>query len=133
MKTININRVIFPRRMAFIIALTAAFFCTNIGSALAQNTDGGFIGPGPALISVEQAKTKSDDTAVALRGKIVQKLGDEDYLFQDASGTITAEIDDDVWKGLHVGADDLVEIHGEIDKEWTKIEIEVWRIDKVAP
>jgi uncharacterized protein YdeI (BOF family) len=35
---------------------------------------------------------------VLLRGKIEKVLGDEKYTFADASGKITALIDDEVWR-----------------------------------
>ncbi|MFR8205759.1 MAG: NirD/YgiW/YdeI family stress tolerance protein [Alphaproteobacteria bacterium] len=40
------------------------------------------------------------------------------------------EIDDKDWRGLVVGPDDVVIIEGEVDKGWTKLEIEVDNIRK---
>ena len=72
-----------------------------------------------------------DDTRVVLRGNIVQHLGKDKYLFQDASGTIRVEIDDDKWQGQTVTPSDIVELHGEIDKDWNSVEVEVNRVVKL--
>lgn len=50
--------------------------------------------------------------------------------FEDQSGSIDIEIDDKDWRGLVVGPDDVVIIEGEVDKGWTKLEIEVDNIRK---
>lgn len=91
---------------------------------------GGFSGPGPALVTVEQAKNMKDDAHVALKGYIVQSLGDKDYLFKDDTGTITVEISNKRWEGQNVGPEDLVELHGKLDKDWSEIEVEVKRVIK---
>lgn len=100
------------------------------GTTGTNNTSGGYKGPGPALVTVEQAKTMRDDAHVALKGYIIQNLGDKDYLFKDSTGTITVEISSKRWQGLSIGPEDLVEIHGEVDKDWSEVEIEVKRIIK---
>ena len=52
--------------------------------------------------------------------------------FQDQTGTIKIEIDDEDWNGVTVGKDDVVQIQGEVDKSWTKpTKIEVDFIQKV--
>ena len=98
------SSAVFSRK--FLAALLAfAFVCSApafsqaaFSNSSGQNTAvGGFSGPGPGLLTVEQAKGMSDDSYVAVKGSIVQQLGDEKYLFKDATGTITVEIDHDVW------------------------------------
>ncbi len=107
------------------ILLTALALSSAISvsfSASAKNLGGGFTGPvdAKASTSVEEAKQLSDDSYVVLRGKIVKSVGHEKYLFEDKSGSIVIEIDDDDWKGLTVGPNDTVEIRGEVDTHWTK-------------
>ncbi|MDR2461479.1 MAG: YgiW/YdeI family stress tolerance OB fold protein [Deltaproteobacteria bacterium] len=89
---------------------------------------GGFQGPGLDVSTVEQALRMSDDSAVILRGNIIQHLGKDNYLFQDGTGSITVDIDDDKWRGVTVKPENLVEIQGEVDKDWNSIEIDVHRI-----
>ncbi|MDR1242736.1 MAG: YgiW/YdeI family stress tolerance OB fold protein [Deltaproteobacteria bacterium] len=94
-------------------------------------TGGGFSGSGVSVSTVEQALTMRDDAWVILRGNIVQHVGKDKYLFQDATGSIRVEIDHDEWGGQIVTPADLVEIKGEIDKDWNSVEVEVEHIAKV--
>lgn len=98
-----------------------------------QSGQGGYVGPGPNLVSVEQAKEMWDDSHVALRGYIVQSLGDEHYLFKDDTGTVNIEIDHDKWRGQKVEPNTLVEIQGEIDKDWGNTKIDVDYVQIVKP
>lgn len=126
--------VIFAVAAAFIFSL--AMLAPFSGSALASSqggfnkAGGGYSGPGPALVTVEQAKNMSDDAYVTLKGYIVQSLGGEKYLFKDSSGVVNVDIDHKRWQGLNVGPEDMVEIHGEVDKDWFETEIDVKRISK---
>ena len=98
------------------LALTVAFS----GAAFAkQNLGGGFTGPAASNLNVTAAEASklSDDTPVILTGKIEQSLGDEKYMFRDASGTIIVEIDNDDWRGVTVGPNDTVELQGEVDTD----------------
>jgi uncharacterized protein (TIGR00156 family) len=69
----------------------------------------------PALVSVKQALTLKDDTDIQLKGYIVKALGDEKYQFRDATGSITVDIDDDLWQGKAISAKTPVVIIGEVD------------------
>jgi uncharacterized protein (TIGR00156 family) len=95
------------------------------------NAQEGYRGPGPDIVTVEATKTLRDDYPVTLRGKIERFLGDEKYLFTDDTGSITVEIDDRLWRGFSVDQNDLVEITGEVDKEWKRVEVEARSIRKL--
>lgn len=122
------------------LALSAALalmLTLGVSSALAKGPDGGYThrnggytGPGPSINTVEQAKDMRDDTHVALRGRIIQHLGGKHYVFQDETGTINVDIDDKHWRGQNVGPNDVVEIYGEVEKDWNELEIDVDRIVK---
>jgi uncharacterized protein (TIGR00156 family) len=88
------------------------------------NAQEGFRGPGPDIVTVDVAKSLKDDYPVVLRGKIERFLGDEKYLFADETGNIIVEIDDRLWRGISIDQNDLVEITGEVDRGFTRIEIE---------
>ena len=123
----------FPALAALVLMLVL-----GAGSAMAKGpgggftgpADGGYTGPGPAMATVAEAKSMADDSHVMLRGYLVQQLGKDDYLFKDDSGTITVEIKAKEWAGQEVGPTDLVEIWGEVDKDWNSVEIEVKRLTK---
>jgi Uncharacterized conserved protein len=91
---------------------------------------GGYTGPGLAPSSVSEVRSLPDDSYVVMRGNIVRSLGGERYLFQDATGTITVEIDHELWQGQSIGHQDLVEIHGEIDRDLFSIEVEADKVVK---
>lgn len=88
-----------------------------------------FQGPGPAPVTVAEALQMKDDTAVVLNGQIEKSLGHEKYLFKDATGSVTVEIDDEDWRGLDVKPQDMVTIKGEVDKEMFSTEIDVDHIE----
>ncbi|WMJ66067.1 YgiW/YdeI family stress tolerance OB fold protein [Klebsiella variicola] len=94
---------------------------------------GGFTGPSGAVTTVANAKSLRDDTRVTLRGKITERISDDLYKFQDASGVINVDIDHKRWNGVTVGPQDTVEIQGEVDKDWNSVEIDVKQIRKIAP
>ncbi len=128
-------------RAVAVMLAAVAVMASGAGQALAENNQaggyagsgqpGGYTGPGPNFVTVEQAKSMADDAAVALKGYIVQRLGGDSYLFKDDTGSITLEISDKRWLGQQVGAEDLVEIYGEIDKDWLDLEIDVKRLTKL--
>jgi uncharacterized protein (TIGR00156 family) len=73
--------------------------------------------------------TGRDDQVARLQGRIVSFEGDERYIFEDASGRITVEIDnEDFPPGQTVSAEQRVELVGELDKGLRKTEFEVDRV-----
>ena len=93
---------------------------------------GGYTGPGPALVSVQQALSMPPDSVVSLKGNITQYLGRDDYTFADASGTVAAKIPPHAWMGQYVSASDTVELLGEIkiDRKGTGSHIRAHRVVK---
>lgn len=92
---------------------------------------GGFNGPSAGTMTVEKAKTMSDDTWVTLRGNIEQRIGGDHYTFRDASGTMNVDIDHKRWNGQTITPKDAVELQGKIDKDWNSVELDVKQITKV--
>ena len=116
------NKILSVSALALVLAysnLAFAGFKDNVPNV------GGFNGPGISVASVAEAQKMKDDAAVVLEGKIEKSLGNEEYLFSDATGSIVVEIDDDDWKGLTVTPQDLVLLKGEIEKDMFKTEIDV--------
>ncbi|MFP3091418.1 NirD/YgiW/YdeI family stress tolerance protein [Treponema sp. TIM-1] len=100
-----------------------------VGSTL--NAQDGYRGPGADTVTVEAAKNLKDDYPVTLRGKIERFLGDEKYLFSDDTGNIIIEIDNRLWRGISIDQNDTVEITGEVDRGFTRVEIEASSIKKI--
>ncbi|WP_032940772.1 YgiW/YdeI family stress tolerance OB fold protein [Citrobacter youngae] len=97
-----------------------------------QSQSGGFVGPNGSSTTVASAKSLRDDTWVTLRGNIVERISDDLYVFKDATGTVNVDIDHKRWNGVTVTPQDVVEIQGEVDKDWNSVEIDVKQISKVA-
>jgi uncharacterized protein (TIGR00156 family) len=101
----------------------------------------GFTGPGSGkngrqvqTVTVIQAKNLPDNSLVILTGSIVQSFGHEKYTFRDSTGDIIIDVERDLWAllDLSVGANDRVEIRGEIDIENHRMaEIDVKYIRKI--
>lgn len=81
--------------------------------------------------TVKQALTMKDDSNVQLKGYIVKAIGDEKYQFRDSTGTITVDIDDDLWNGKAISAKTPVVITGEVDIDYKpskRVEIDVEQV-----
>ncbi len=103
---------------------------TPVAAPTAQTT-GGFVGGKESIVTVRQVKEMRDDVNVVVKGKILQRLGDEKYLFEDGTGSITVEIDKKDWRGQTVTPDDTVKLYGEVDRGILKTEIDVDYVEKM--
>lgn len=121
---------IFCAMLTFFLMAGTALAQSPGGYAGPAKVQGGYTGPGPAIVTVKQAESMRDGARISLEGHIIQHLGGEKYMFRDKTGTIQLEIDHDNWNGQTVGPDDLVEIHGKLDKDWNSVELEVKTIRK---
>lgn len=97
----------------------------------ASNTKGGFMGGNETVVTIKQVNEMRDDVPVVVQGHIVQRMGHEKYLFEDSTGSITVEIDDDEWRGQTVVPADTVKLYGEVDRGIFKTEIDVDRVEKI--
>ena len=103
-------------RTAGLAALLAA---TASGAVLAQYAGPGARNsapPGVARTVAEVLADPRDDRPVELTGMIIRQTGRELYLFRDASGEITVEIDDEDFPA-NKPVDDKTEVkvRGEVD------------------
>ena len=121
------NFIFFLFALDLLISTLLFFYSPPV---LDDEESGVFSGPGSAVITAKQAAKLSDDTYASLCGIIIQNIENEEYLFRDDTGTITVEIDDDLWQGQSTGPEDFVEISGEVEKEWLRVEMDVDRVTK---
>lgn len=112
-------------------AQTGGFNDPNAPAPSAQVHKGGFSGAKEAIVTVKQAQDLADDAWVTLRGNIEKRVGDDDYIFRDATGTLKVEIDHKRWEGQNVTPADKVEIQGKLDKDFNSVELEVKQIRKI--
>ena len=116
------NKLIAVTSLSLIFGFSSAAYAQYNGAAAPR---GGFTGPGLSVSTVAEAVKMSDDQPVVLVGQIEQSLGDEKYLFKDATGSVTIEIDNDDWRGVNVGPSDTIEITGEVDKDFFDVKNDV--------
>jgi uncharacterized protein (TIGR00156 family) len=95
------------------------------------NPKGGFVGGKETIVTVKQVNEMRDDVPVIIQGVILQRTGDEKYLFEDNSGSIIVEIDDEDWRGQTVTPTDTVKLYGEVDRGIFKTEIDVDYVEKL--
>jgi uncharacterized protein (TIGR00156 family) len=70
-----------------------------------------------------------DDQYVVLRGNLTSRVGGEKYMFTDGSGQIRVDVDDDVFPRHRIGPETVVELHGEVEKDFMQSpEIDVDRV-----
>lgn len=75
---------------------------------------------------VSAVQNMPEDSTVYIQGYLIQNLGNEMYTFQDDSGTITVEIDEDLMDPSATTPNTLVWIAAEVNKdgEVTSLEAE---------
>ncbi|MAI90338.1 YgiW/YdeI family stress tolerance OB fold protein [Ponticaulis sp.] len=74
-----------------------------------------------------------DDAYVQLQGTINEQVGDEKYIFADATGEIRVEIDNDRFTSP-VTENSVVEIRGEVEKDFMESpEIDVESLSVITP
>jgi len=69
------------------------------------------------LSKVSAVQNMPDDSMVYIQGYIIQNLGDEMYVFQDDTGTMNIEIDDDLMAENTASPTTVVWIAAEVNKE----------------
>lgn len=99
-------RSVFLTSLAVVCAAIFSF------SANAANHDA----KNATVSKVSDVQNMADDAVVYIQGYLVQNLGDEMYVFQDDSGKINIEIDDDLLNGA-IAPDAVVWIAATVDNE----------------
>jgi len=110
-----------------ILALTTAIamICGAFSvQAASMNSDG----TDKPISHVSDVKNMPDDTMVYIQGYLIQNLGNENYTFQDDSGTLTVEIDDDLMGSNMYSPTTLVWIAAEVDKQGDIVSLEAEEI-----
>lgn len=112
--------------------VTVLFLLANLSLTVSAGytgqspVSGGYTGTVQSQFTLaKDVKTLRDNQYITLKGYIVSKIGNEKYMFKDDSGTVQIEIDDKDWNGLNVSASDRVILHGEVDRDWNSVTVDV--------
>lgn len=123
--------------LSVLLATGAAFADFSGPDAVVQpaeqhvNPKGGFVAGNETIVTVKQVNEMRDDVPVIVKGHILQRMGDEKYLFEDATGSIAVEIDDEDWRGQTITPTDMVKLYGDVDRGIFKTEIDVDYVEKL--
>ncbi|MRS14355.1 YgiW/YdeI family stress tolerance OB fold protein [Enterobacteriaceae bacterium RIT691] len=120
---------------AIVALMSAPAFAANTQGGFSgpgSTQSGGFVGPNGSVTTVEAAKSLRDDAWVTLRGNLIERVSDDVYKFKDSTGIINVDIDHKRWNGVSVTPQDVVELQGEVDKDWNSVEIDVKQVNKVS-
>ena len=99
-------------KLLLIIAAAAVALTGNLASAqfVSANTT--------SVTTVKKVlQTGRDDQLVVLEGRITEQFGRKKYFFADKTGTIVAEIDDQVFAGRKVTPQNRLRVQAEVDKD----------------
>ena len=93
--------------------------------------DDGYRGTEDArTMTVKDAKEMHDGASVSLRGNLVKKQGDDEYLFRDKTDEIVVFIPVAVFEGKTMSPDELVGISGSLDKKQQPARVKVTHFRK---
>ncbi|MBV7316088.1 NirD/YgiW/YdeI family stress tolerance protein [Shewanella sp. NIFS-20-20] len=108
-------------------------FALIVGGCLSLPAMAAYTGPssGSTATEANTATIAPDNTPVELSGFIIQHLGDDNYLFEDETGQVQIEIDDDLLQGLDIDSTTQVTLVGEVDDDLGGREIEIETITLV--
>lgn len=68
------------------------------------------------LVTVQAVKSMEAHSVVALEGRLVRQIDDDEFIFRDATGEIKVGVGDYAWNGINITPNDRVRIEGAIDK-----------------
>lgn len=72
-----------------------------------------------------------DNTSVSMKGNIIKQSGKQHYLLRDEQGTVMLHIADALWKGQEVKPDDLVAVHGTLQRTAGRLLVQVTAIQRL--
>ena len=112
--------------------LLTLLLLASAGSFTMANPTGGFQDTNRASVStIQQALKMPDNSFVTIKGNIIKRLSNDEYMFKDSTGSMTIEIDEDKWQGQVINSKDVIEISGEIEKKYNSTKLDVDSITKV--
>lgn len=113
-----------------VLALAAILPICGAMAGPNKNMNNGMNGNQPAVWTVTEVISLPDDTPVVMRGRITKNMGNNIFVFEDGSGTVMLEIDEESWNGNTVRVDDIVTVYGNVDKGTNYTEVDVNSIVK---
>lgn len=105
--------------------------CAALGMMFCAAANAGNMPSAPEnkpISQVSDVNNMPEDTMVYIQGYLINNLGNEMYTFQDNSGSITVEIDDDLLAANSATPNTLVWIAAEVNKDGNVTSLEAEEI-----
>ncbi len=90
-----------------------------------------FIDEESEVVSIEKAKKLSDKSWVVLEGFITKRLNEDQYAFNDSTGTIKIVVRNSSWQGIEISSKTKVRITGQVDKLFIILPKRMIKVTKV--
>lgn len=116
--------------LAAVLPVCGAMAGNNMNKGMMNNNMNNGMNTQPAVWTVTEIMSLPDNTPVVMRGRITKNMGNDIFVFEDGSGTIMLEIDEESWNGNTVRVDDIVTVYGNVDKGTNYTEVDVNSIVK---
>ncbi len=122
-------------RMNHLVVALGAALALGCGIAQAQTADdynGLFDGSGAVDHAVKEVATVQEVPfqLVELDGNIIEAVGGEDFIFQDATGTLLVHVPEEVMVGEEITPSTLVRIQGEVHQDAAlPVSVDVYQLD----
>ena len=84
-----------------------------------------------ACIQPQQPQVFGDTSGTITTIAQAKSMYDDEFTFQDSTGTIRIDVEDHAWNGLSVTRNDKIRIYGKLDKEFFSSTIDVYQIELV--
>lgn len=101
----------------FLVCLTAAGLLLSGAAYSGMASSDSHSAEAKPLSKISAVQNMPDDSMVYIQGYITQNLGDEMYVFQDDTGSMNIEIDDELMAGNTTSPTTIVWIAAEVNKE----------------
>ena len=112
------------------ISMLAVLTLLPVYGSMAANNMNKNTNTQPTNWSVTEVMALPDNSPVVMRGRITKNMGGNMYLFEDSSGNVMLEIDEEDWNGNTVRVNDIVTVYGNVDKGVNYTEIDVESVEK---
>jgi uncharacterized protein (TIGR00156 family) len=112
------------------ISMLAVLTLLPVYGSMAANNMNKNTNTQPTYWSVTEVMALPDNSPVVMRGRITKNMGGNMYLFEDSSGNVMLEIDEEDWNGNTVRVNDIVTVYGNVDKGVNYTEIDVESVEK---
>ena len=84
-----------------------------------------------SITTVARALHAENNAPVQLTGNILRQVNENEFIFQDTTGEIQIDVEEDAWQGKNVNQHDTITLYGKVEKAPSQPnELKIHRIHK---